>query len=44
MNINQMRQWVYAYFKDAHASPLWLSKIHRMPDRQVIAIYKRLQK
>lgn len=44
MNINQMRQWVYDHFKAERASPLWLSKIHRMPDRQVIAIYKRLQK
>ena len=43
MNNNQMRVWLYDYYKSRRATPRWLDKIKRMPDKQIFAIYKRLQ-
>jgi hypothetical protein len=37
----QMRQWLYDL---PDYSPVWREKVKKMPDAQVIAIYRRLQK
>lgn len=41
MTVDEMRNYVCKMYTD---SPRWRLKVNGMPDRQVIAIYKTMQK
>lgn len=41
MNVNQMREWVYSAYPGPNA---WKTKVNKMTDKQVIALYFSLLK
>lgn len=41
MTIEQMRDYIAKYPKYKQ-SPKWISKVSKMPDAQIIAVYNRL--
>lgn len=43
MDVNQMRVYICQHPK-YKTSPKWIDKVNRMPDNQVIAIYRQFQK
>ncbi len=39
MTIQQMREWLYSVYQNG----TWRNKVDRMPDNQIIAVYKKFE-